>query len=169
MQNVKEWQEQEQMFSFFNPWIIIGVICAILGVYSYGHHNGYQERVSEDQTEIERLNTEARAKETQLNKQKKATSVALRKANDVIQSKQAVINSRIDAGELRLPSNCGVSTDTDARASRGAGGGSQSESDRQAIKDIVAIAAEGDRAIEERNACINFYNTVRSKVNEVGK
>jgi len=148
---------------------VVGLVLVILGGYYVSDHHGYQRRVAEDQAEIERLNAEARAKEAQLDQQKKATNVALRKAKDAIQSKQTILNSRIDAGELRLPSTCSLSTDTDARTARGTGGSGEGESDRQAIKDIVAIAAEGDRAITERNACIDFYNTVRSKVNEVGK
>ena len=148
------------------PMRVIGLVVAILGIHYVGDHDGYKRRVAEDQVEIDRLNGEARAKEAQLDKQKQATNVALRKAKDAIQSQQAVINSRIDAGELRLPSSCGVQTNADAGTTRGSGGGGQSESDRQAIRDIVQIAAEGDKAIIERNACINWYNQVREKVND---
>ena len=148
------------------PMRVIGLVVAILGIHYVGDHDGYKRRVAEDQVEIDRLNGEARAKEAQLDKQKQATNVALRKAKDAIQSKQVVINSRIDAGELRLPSSCGVQTNADAGTTRGSGGGGQSESDRQAIRDIVQIAAEGDKAIIERNACIDWYNQVREKVND---
>jgi len=151
------------MFSLFNPWLIIGAICAILGVYFYGHHAGYQERVAEDQAEIIRLNTEARAKEDELNKKLSQTGLALRKARDDIKTKQTSINARIDSGELRLPSTCGVqansSTPNDA-------GTNATQSDRQAIKDIVSIAADGDAAIVSLNACIAQYNQVRQTVNE---
>jgi len=151
------------MFSLFNPWLIIGAICAILGVYFYGHHEGYQERVAEDQAEIIRLNTEARAKEDELNKKLSQTGLALRKARDDIKTKQTSINARIDFGELRLPSTCGVqansSTPNDA-------GTNATQSDRQAIKDIVSIAADGDSAIVSLNACIAQYNQVRDTVNE---
>jgi len=151
------------MFSLFNPWLIIGAICAILGVYFYGHHEGYQERVAEDQAEIIRLNTEARAKEDELNKKLSQTGLALRKARDDIKTKQTSINARIDSGELRLPSSCSVqvnsSTPNDA-------GTNATQSDRQAIKDIVSIAADGDSAIVSLNACIAQYNQVRQTVNE---
>ena len=151
------------MFSLFNPWLIIGAICAILGVYFYGHHAGYQERVAEDQAEIIRLNTEARAKEDELNKKLSQTGLALRKARDDIKTKQTSINARIDSGELRLPSTCGVqansSTPNDVEANA-------TQSDRQAIKDIVSIAADGDAAIVSLNACIAQYNQVRQTVNE---
>ena len=146
---------------------VVGILLIISGGYYVSYHHGYEKRVLEDQAEIERLNGEARTKEAQLDKQKQATNVALRKAKDAINQKQSDINKRIDSGELRLPSSCGVQANADARNDRS--GEVQSDSSRQAIKDIVAIATEGDRAIVQLNACIDFYNTVRSKVNEVGK
>ena len=153
------------MFSFLNPWFIIGAICAVLGVYFYGHHAGYQERVAEDQAEIIRLNDEARAKESELNKKLANVNSALRKAKDDVKAKQVSINSRIDSGELRLPSSCPVQADSNP----GATGGNTTnagQSDRQAIKDIVAIVADGDAAITQLNTCINTYNQVRQTVNE---
>ena len=127
------------MFSLFNPWLIIGAICALLGVYFYGHHEGYQERVAEDQAEIIRLNSEARAKEDELNKKLAQTGIALRKARDDIKTKQTSINARIDSGELRLPSTCGVQASPSSTDGDQANG---SDSTRQAIKDIVAIASD---------------------------
>jgi flagellar capping protein FliD len=153
------------MFSLLNPWVIIGAICAVLGVYFYGHHTGYQERVAEDQAEIIRLNDEARAKESELNKKLANVNSALRKAKDDVKAKQVSINSRIDSGELRLPSSCPVQADSNP----GATGGNTTnagQSDRQAIKDIVAIVADGDAAITQLNTCINTYNQVRQTVNE---
>jgi hypothetical protein len=147
----------------FNPWVIIGAIAIFIGVYFYGHHAGYQQRVDEDQAEIIRLNGEARAKEVELNQKIAVAITALRKAKDEIKSKQDNINSRIDSGELRLPSSCSVQSSSDtASGDRDKG----SESDRQAIKDIVSIAAEGDSAITDLNACIAQYNNVRKIVNK---
>ena len=147
------------------PMRVIGLVVAILGIHYVGDHDGYKRRVTEDQVEIDRLNGEARAKEAQLDKQKQATNVALRKAKDAIQSKQVVINSRIDDGELRFPSSCGLQASADARSTSGSGE-IQSNASRQALKDIVAIATEGDRAIVQLNACIDWYNQVREKVND---
>ena len=151
------------MFSLFNPWLIIGAICALLGVYFYGHHEGYQERVAEDQAEIIRLNSEARAKEDELNRKLVQTGIALRKARDDIKTKQTSINARIDSGELRLPTSCAVQTNPGAPNDGGANG---TQSDKQALKDIVAIAADGDAAIVSLNTCISQYNQVRETVNE---
>jgi len=152
------------MFSFLNPWFIIGAICAVLGVYFYGHHAGYQERVAEDQAEIIRLNDEARAKEAELNKKLSGVTTALVKARNDVKTKQSSINSRIDSGELRLPSSCPVQASTDATSARG-DTTNDGQSERQAIKDIAAIAADGDIAITQLNACIDTYNKVRETVN----
>jgi len=152
------------MFSFLNPWFIIGAICAILGVYFYGHHQGYEQRVAEDQAEIIRLNDEARAKEAELNKKLSGVTTALVKARNDVKTKQSSINSRIDNGELRLPSSCPVQTPTDATSPRG-DSTNDGQSERQAIKDIAAIAADGDIAITQLNACITTYNQVREAVN----
>jgi hypothetical protein len=151
------------MFSLFNPWLIIGAICAIFGVYLYGHHAGYQQRVAEDQAEIIRLNTEARAKEAELNTRIAVGQAALRKAKDDIKSKQASIDTRIDSGELRLPTTCGVQTNSSTTAGTG---DTRAESDKQIVKDLVSIAADGDAAIVSLNSCISQYNQVMTTVNE---
>jgi len=148
----------------FNPWFIIGAICIVLGVYFYGHHSGYQERVAEDQAEIARLNEEARAKEVDLNKKITQTTIALLKAKNDVKTKQSTINARIDSGELHLPSSCAIQASTDASTAR-RDSANDSQSDRQVIKDIVSIATEGDTAITQLNACIDTYNKVREMVN----
>ena len=145
---------------------IIGIVLCFLGVYYVADHHGYQRRVVEDQVEIDRLNGEARAKEQVLNEKIGKNQLLLRKAKDELKTKQADINARIDTGELRLPTSCAVQTASSAATSDGNQG---SQSDRQAIKDIVALTTEGDQAILERNACIVQYNQVKETLNEVGK
>ena len=147
---------------------VVGVALVIAGGYYVADHHGYQRRVTEDQVEIDRLNGEARAKEAELDKVKKEKSQALRKANDAINKKVADINSRVDSGELRLPTSCGVQANADARTSSG-DSTHASDTERQTIKALADIAADGDKAIVQLNACIDFYQTVRGKVNEVGK
>ena len=145
---------------------IIGIVLCFTGVYYVADHHGYQRRVVEDQVEIDRLNGEARAKEQALNEKIGKNQLLLRKAKDELKTKQADINARIDTGELRLPTSCAVQTASSADTSDGSQG---SQSDRQAIKDIVALTTEGDQAILERNACIVQYNQVKETLNEVGK
>ena len=142
------------MFSFLNPWLIIGAICAVLGVYFYGHHTGYEQRVAEDQAEIIRLNEQARAKEAELDIKVKNLNSSLRKATNAINSNKATLTSRVDSGELRLPSSCPVQADPNA-PSVGGDTTHASESERQTIKALIDIATDGDTAITRLNACID--------------
>ena len=142
---------------------VAGIGLTLGGGYYVSDHHGYQRRVAEDQAEIDRLNSEARAKEVELNKKLSVAKAQLSKAKDDIKNKTASINARIDAGELQLPNSCGVQADSSSTSGNGA---TQSESDRQAIKDIVAIAADGDSAIVSLNSCIARYEQVMQTVNE---
>jgi hypothetical protein len=144
----------------FNPWFILGAILALLGVYSYGHHSGYQERVTEDEIEIARLNDEARTKEAELNKKVTQTAHALRKAKDDIATKQVSINERIRAGELRISSQCSLQTDGTSAPARG-DTEDAAKSEREILKSINEITAQGDIAITRLNACIDFYNKAK--------
>jgi hypothetical protein len=144
---------------------LIGLVLSASSGYYLADNHGYQKRVAEDQIEIDRLNTEARAKEAELNKQITAATTALRKTKNDIKTKQASINFRIDSGQLRLPSTCGLQTNTGATATAG-NSTNESDVERQTIKDIVALTTEGDTAIVSLNACISQYNTVRETVNK---
>ena len=154
------------MFNLTNPYVSFALFVFIVGVGGYEHHAGYQARVLEDEVEIARLNDEARAKEQQVAQKFSQINSQLKKAKDDIQSKQYSINSRVDSGELRLPTSCSVHTPTDtASGDRDKAG----ESDRQAIKDIVAITSDGDSAIKDLNACVAKYNEVRDSFNKAKK
>jgi len=142
---------------------VLGLALVISGGYYVSDHHGYERRVAEDKAEIERLNGEARAKEVELGQKLARATSQLKQAKNDIKTKQASINARIDSGELRLPSSCGVQASADATNGNQANG---AESDRQTIKDIVAIASDGDKAIVKLNACISQYNEVMQTVNE---
>jgi len=146
------------------PVQIVSLILILLGGYYVADHHGYERRVAEDQAEIIRLNDEARAKEAELNKKLSGVTTALVKARNDVKTKQSSINSRIDSGELRLPTSCAVQTATDATSASG-NTANAGQSDRQVIKDIVAIATDGDNAIQSLNACIDTYNKVMETVN----
>jgi cytoskeletal protein RodZ len=144
---------------------VVGFVLVLLGGFYVADHHGYQRRVAEDQAEIDRLNAEARAKEAELNQKIAQTGAALRKAKDDIKAKQSSIDARIDSGELRFPSTCGVQTGSNASTQSGdtSDGG---RSDREALKSINSIVADGKLAIKLLNACIVEYNDAREKVNE---
>jgi len=144
---------------------IVGLLLVISGGYYVADHHGYERRVAEDKAEIERLNTEARAKEAKLGQKLANLNSDLKRAKNAIQSKQTLLNSRVDAGELHIGSQCSVQASSSTPASRGdqADG---SDSTKQAIKDIIAIATDGDTAITQLNACIATYSQVMQTVNE---
>jgi len=146
------------------PVQIVSLILVILGGYYVADHHGYERRVAEDQAEIIRLNDEARAKEAELNGKVKNLSSSLRKATNAINSNKATLTSRVDSGELRLPSSCPVQADPNA-PSVGGDTTHASESERQTIKALIDIATDGDTAITRLNACIDQYNKVMETVN----
>jgi len=147
-----------------NPWLIIGGICIVLGTYKYGTHTGYKEREAEMQAEIARLNEESRAKEQKLAQDLNNTSSQLREANDVVTKKQTDLDAAIRAGRVRLNSSSCVQAATSAASASG-NQTETSESERETLRLIAQLAAEGDRAINELNACIAAYNQVRDTIN----
>jgi flagellar biosynthesis chaperone FliJ len=145
-------------------WLILGAIIAGSTVYFYGHHVGYAERDQEMQLEIARLNDQAREKEQQLASEISSSQTKLKEANDVITKKQSSLDRLISSGRVRLNSGCVQASPGSAPAS-GSGDEAASESERQTLRAIAEIVAQGDRNTEQLNACIDAYNAVRSQVN----
>ena len=146
-----------------NPWMILGAIFAASLLYFYAHHVGYVKRDEEMQLEIARLNGEAREKEQKLAEDLNQTSSQLREANDVVSKKQSDLDRLINSGRVRLNSGCVQASSSATTASRD--NETASESERETLRLIAEIAAEGDRAINKLNACITAYEQVRSQVN----
>jgi hypothetical protein len=147
-----------------NPWMIIGAICVVLGTYKYGTHSGYKQREAEMQAEIARLNEESRQKEQKLAQDLNNTSSQLLEANNAISQKQSALDRAISAGRVRLPATSCVQAATSAASASG-NNAETSESERETLRLIAQLAAEGDRAINELNACIAAYNQVREAIN----
>ena len=146
-----------------NPWMILGAITAACLVYFYAHHVGYVKRDQEMQLEIARLNGEAREKEQKLSQDLNNTSSQLKEANDVVTKKQTDLDAAIRSGRMRLNTSC-VSASTSSTTASG-DNSKASESERETLLLIAQLAAEGDRAINELNACIAAYEKVRETIN----
>lgn len=146
-----------------NPWMILGAICAASVLYFYAHHVGYVKRDQEMQLEIARLNGEAREKEKKLAEDLNQTSSQLKEANDVVNKKQSDLDRLINSGRVRLNSGCVQASSSATTASRD--NETASESERETLRLIAEIAAEGDRAINKLNACITAYEQVRNTIN----
>jgi hypothetical protein len=148
-----------------NPWVILGAICVAVSVYFYGHHKGWDARDIEMQSEIAVKNEEARVKEQELTKQLTENSTKLMEANNAITEKQSSLDRAIRAGRVRLPSTSCVQTNGNPPVASGNSNQTGSESDTETLRLIAQIAADGDKAINQLNACISAYEAVRSQVN----
>ena len=144
--------------------LLSGLIALLLtfgGGYFYGK---YVEREAQ-QVEVDRLNTEARAKEAALTTAVTTTADALRKTNEKAKQATQQRDAAIDSGAMRLrvKATCPVPATTDSGVAAGDSGGAPSaELDREIAKALVAITDEGNRAIEKLNACITMYNNARN-------
>jgi hypothetical protein len=142
---------------------VIALVIAI-GLYFFGHHKGWAERDTEMQAEIASKNEQVRQTEHKLNEQLSATSTQLSEANNAITEKQTALDRAIRAGRVRLPSPSCVQ----AAGGTPAPSGNQqagTESDTETLRLIAQIAADGDRAINQLNACIAAYEQVREAAN----
>ena len=148
-----------------NPWVILGAILVAVSVYFYGHHRGWDDRDIEMQAEIAVKNEEARVKEQELTKQLNENSTKLQEANNAITEKQSSLDRAIRAGRVRLPSTSCVQTSSSTTPSSGDSAKAGSESDTEVLRLIAQIVADGDKAINQLNACIDSYNKVMETVN----
>jgi prophage endopeptidase len=160
------------------PTLALVAVLAMGGCYKWGYSSGWDDRDAEMQIEIARKNEEARAKEQEMAKAVADKETELRKANDVISKKQTDLNSAIRAGRVRFPAPSCPQAPASAPAAAGdsSQAGSQpnpapdtdtgpSESERQTLELIAQIAADGDRAINQLNACIDAYDNMRNIIN----
>ena len=148
-----------------NPWVILGAILVAVSVYFYGHHKGWDDRDIEMQAEIAVKNEEARVKEQELTKQLNENSTKLMEANNAITEKQSSLDRAIRAGRVRLPSTSCVQASSSATPASGDSAKAGSESDTEVLRLIAQIIADGDKAINQLNACIDSYNKVMEAVN----
>lgn len=162
------------MISVFNPWIIIGFVLSLGAFFSYGHHKGWHQRDAEMQAEIAKANEESRAKEQQMAAQLNTTAAKLLEANNAVDEKQSALDRAIRAGRVRLPAPSCVQApasaapapvNQQATAQPDRAADQPSDAERETLQLIAQIAADGDRAINQLNACVDAYNQVREQIN----
>ena len=144
---------------------LLSGLIALLIAFGGGYWYGGNEEKEAQQAEVDRLNTDARAKEAALTTAVTTTADALRKTNEKAKLATKERDAAIDSGalRLRLKTTCPVPASADTAVATGSGGGEASaELDRETAKNLIAIAEEGDRAIQKLNACITLYNNARS-------
>jgi hypothetical protein len=154
--------------SLFNPWVILGIVLAVLGSFGVGYSTGELNEYERQQLEIAALNAKARETEQAMAKVAQTYAETLRKANNVAKIKETRLRDDIASGALSLrvavkAPQCALQAATDAAvASGGDAGTTSAELDRSVADALIAITAEGDAAIRKLNTCIQTYDQMRN-------
>ena len=154
--------------SLFNPWVILGIVMAVLSAAGSGYYKGKHDENTRQQVEIAALNAKARETEQAMVQVAQTYGQTLRKANNVAKAKEDKLRADIVSGQRKLfipvkAPDCAVPATSDtAPASGDHSGTASAELDRKTADDLVAITAEGDTAIRKLNACIQTYETLRN-------
>ena len=149
--------------SLFNPWVLLGILMAVMSSFGGGYFKGKSDEVTRQQLEIAKLNQEARQKEQVLVSAIQTQATKLQKANQDAKLAQQKRDADIDSGalKLRLPikaPNCPISTATDTASTPRDSVQATAELDREVAKSLVAITEQGDANTRQLNACIDAYN-----------
>ena len=153
------------MISLFNPYVLLGIVLAVLGSFGVGYYSGEQNEYERQQLEIARLNEQARQTERRMGEVAQTYAQTLRKANNVAKVKEDKLRTDIASGERKLfipvkAPDCAVPTATDATPAARDSVQAGAELDGKTAQALVAITDDGDKAIRQLNACIDAYNTV---------
>jgi hypothetical protein len=149
---------------------ILGGLLILVLVFGGGYCTGQHYEAKAQQEEVDRLNTQARAKEAALVAAVTTTSTALRVSNEKAKLVTKQRDLAIDSGnlKLRLKASCPIQAPTDSTTPTGdSGGEARADIDPEVGKALFAIAEEGDRAITKLNACINLYNQALESQKEI--
>jgi len=158
--------------SLFNPYVLLGIVLAILASFGGGYYKGGQDEFAAQQMEIARLNTEARAVEQKMAEEANDLAMKLKKAENNAKLAIQKRNSDIDSGalKLRIPvkaASCPtLSASADTPAPAGDSVQTTAELDSTTARLIVAITDQGDANTRQLNACIDAYTTVYQTLKE---
>ena len=146
-------------------YLAIAGVIVLGGTYAGGHHNGWAARDKEMQAQIAKMNAIARDKEQQAQEALNKQSKILSKAKNEVSKKQSAMDRLADTGGLRLPTSC-IPATTNTGTPSGNSSPNGAELERETIKALNAIAADGDRAIVQLRACVAAYEEVREAIND---
>jgi len=151
--------------SMFNPYVMLGVVLAVLSAFGSGYWKGSSDEQASQQVEIARLNKEARETEQRMGVVAQTYAQTLRKANNVAKVKEDKLRTDIASGERRLfipvKAECPVQATADAPAPSG-DTETRAELDGRVAQALVDLTSRGDQAIRSLNACIDQYEKMRS-------
>ena len=151
--------------SLFNPWVLLGILMAVIGSFGGGYLKGSEDEVTRQQLEIAALNAEARQKEQALITVVQTQSIKLQKANQDAKVAQQKRNADIDSGALRLrlpvkAANCPISASDDSPTPTGDSSQEGGELDATTAKTLIAITDDGDEAIRQLTSCQQAYESI---------
>lgn len=151
--------------SLFNPYVLLGIVLAVLGSYGAGYYSGEQNEYERQQIEIARLNQQAREIEQRMGEVAQTYAQTLRKANNVAKAKETKLRTDIASGERKLfipvKTSCPVSAFADSPASNG-NTETRTELDPGIAQSLIDLTSRGDQAIRSLNACIDTYEKMRN-------
>ena len=153
--------------SIFNPYVLLGVLLAAMGIYSGGYYHGWTAKDKETQVEIAAMNMLAKEAEDKMREDARAKEEDYRKAQSNAEKRIANLQSNLRDGTQRLfiktkTPVCPVSASSDAPVASGTDDReTRTELDAETSANLVGITGEGDIAIRKLNLCIQQYNEVR--------
>lgn len=145
--------------------LIIGIACLLVGLIAGWLANGWrlsaqiEATAAEHAQALQRAEQEARSKEQEWQSTHNKLQAKYEKEKKNAESKIADLRLRVRSGTVRLsvpargcavPGNPGAAT-----------GKTRAELDGKTADDLVAIAADGDRAIRDLNLCIDQYKALQ--------
>ena len=157
--------------SLFNPWVLLGIVMAVLSAFGGGYYKGGQDEFAKQQMEIARLNQEARQKEQALVSAVQNQATELVKANNHAKTVIQKRNSDIESGalKLRIPvktASCPTLPTTPDAPIAERSDPPTAELQPEIARSLVAITDEADLTARKLNACISVYNQVREMINQ---
>lgn len=159
--------------SLFNPWVLLGILMAVIGAGTTGYIKGGSDESKRQQLEIARLNEQARVKEQALVTAVQKQATELVKANNNAKTVIQKRNADIDSGTLRLripvkTTACPIQTTADPTPAPRDSIQTGAELERETAKALITITDDGDKAIRQLNACIDAYESVRKSLIPIG-
>jgi len=153
------------MLSLLNPWVILGIVLAVLSSFSAGYYSGKQNEYEHQQIEIANLNQQAREAEQRLGEVAQTYAETLRKSNDVAKAKETKLRTDIATGERKLfiavkAPACPVHTPADTTVTSG-NTETRAELDSGVAQALIDLTSRGDQAIRSLNTCIDQYEKMR--------
>ena len=150
--------------SLFNPWVLLGILMAVVSSFGGGYFKGKHDELTRQQLEIAALNAEAREKERILVSAIQTQATKLQKANQDAKLAQQKRNADIDSGSLKLrvltKTSCPISTATDTATAARDSVQATAELDPTIAKSLIAITDQGDANTRQLNACIDAYQSI---------